>query len=303
MITVPCVASSSLFASTSQTPSSRRNGGGVAGREVGERRRARNGRIGGATWLPVDDDGEASETVTSRLFEQLHPAACIARDHRRGAPREGSGNRPLGPRLGFERRNRECLAGRSKRACCGRDPLALRDRALERLQPLAGRSGTLGHIVALGGSGPRSCSRVVGTRLELCRRKAPTPLDRTRFGKFTGQALTEPCDRLAPKSQALPRRAEGDETPVRALLATGRSGERSLDGAPLAAHLRQLRLGDSRQASFEGGDPRVGDACALSGLPVRLGSVARSGGRDPRGGLELLHGPIAAVRSGPLGLC
>ena len=114
----------------------------IAGGELAERPGTLDGRRRGGGGVAVDDDGEAAEPVLARALEQLEPALCVAGEHRGCAPGERRRDRTLRARLCLERRERERLARRGERARGRWDPLALGDRALERLQPLAWPSAT-----------------------------------------------------------------------------------------------------------------------------------------------------------------
>jgi len=76
-----------------------------------------------------------------------------AREKRRGPPRESRRDGLLESGLDLERRERQPLAFRRQRTRRRRDALPLRERSLEPSEPLPGRAGALGEIVALCRSG------------------------------------------------------------------------------------------------------------------------------------------------------
>ena len=112
----------------------------ISGGELAERPRALDGRRRRRGSVAIDDHRQAAEPVAAGALEQLEPALRVARENGRGAPRECGGDRPLRAGLGLERREGERLAGGGERARRRRNPFALGDRALERLQPLLDRA-------------------------------------------------------------------------------------------------------------------------------------------------------------------
>ena len=98
----------------------------------------------------------------SRLRDQLQPARGVAGEHGRRAMAERRGGRALGARLDLEQLQCELLAFLGERACRRRQSLALRERLLERGQPLAREPHARLEILLLAHGGARGGVGVVG---------------------------------------------------------------------------------------------------------------------------------------------
>src|SRR5205085_12459810 len=101
------------------------------------------------TRVTPDENGEAAEPALARAPQQIETGGRICREHRRCAPAESRGDSPLRPGIDVEDAQCQRLAARSERPRRRGDALPLGKRSLEREQPVPGRLGALGDVVAL----------------------------------------------------------------------------------------------------------------------------------------------------------
>ena len=208
---------------------------GISGNERRERLRSCDRWWGHRDRIPIDEHRQAAESLPPRLLEQREAVPRIAREHRRSAPGEGGGDRTFRTRLDLEGRERERLAGSGEGARRGRDPFALGECPLERLEPLAGRARALGDVVALGGGRTRRTRR---DRWLAARARAATGPRASRSPVPRRDRLARLSTRgsgLVAETEALTRGTERHEAAVCALLPAGRVGEARLDPSTLGA--------------------------------------------------------------------
>ena len=233
---------------------------GLRRRRLAAGRRSRRG----------DEHEQPPETALTRVLDQPERLGRSRRGHRRRAECERSRNGALVSGLDLEPVQRERVPALGQLARRRRNSFALRQRALERAQPVGGRRSLSREAVALARGVPRRDNGLLGVvrdagrprRLEL----APQPLGQV------AQAFRPQRDALAGAAQAVERRGRG-LTPsggvgqlvlgLRALdqerlepaldaLALERRGRLPLLGLPLPLGQRgQIELGDAR---FDTGD-------------------------------------------------
>ena len=250
--------------------------GRVARGELRQRPGSGDRRRSGDAGIAVDDHGQAPEPFAARVFEQLEPPLRVSREHGRCAPGQRRRDRALGAGLRLERRQRQRLSRLGQRARRRRNPLPLRDCALERLQALAGRARPLCDVVALGGCGTGRVRRLVRPLLERRGRRVASTGRGARLLELARQAFDERRHGLAAHAQPLARGPQCDEPGVGALPAAGRLGKRFLDGAALGAEAGERRVGLGGEAPLVRGETSMGEASALRRLTVSLDRIARA---------------------------
>ena len=225
-----------------------------------------------------------------------------AREKRRGPPRESRRDRLLESGLDLERRERQPLAFRGQRTRRRRDALPLRERSLERSEPLPGRAGALGEIVALCRSGTCERPRLVRALLELGRARSAAASVRAGDVVLTTELPGELGDGLLARAKPLPRGAERDERAVGVAVPSGQLAHPPVDRLALApdgveAHVRLV--GDRTLGRCE---QRVRVAGALGRVPAPRGRVTRSRGGGVRRVLERAQRLVGSRLRGELGI-
>src|SRR5581483_11391400 len=166
----------------------------------------------------------------------------IAGHERRGPPRERRGHRALVAALDGEQRERELPAACGERPRRGCDALALRERALEGREPLAGRPCLVEQAVPLGRRGARGGPGPGRRRLELVAGRASARGRLARLGHRRAKLRHELANGLVAHGEPLVRAAQADEEGARLLRRVPR--ERRL--GPLALLARSLETAGKR---------------------------------------------------------
>ena len=117
--------------------------------------------------------------------------------------------RPLGARLDLEQLQCELLAFLGERPRRRRDPLALRERLLERREPFTPEPHPRLEVFALARRSPRRAVRLVRRTAELGRRRARGCLP--RFHQFQIQLREQALRRLMTDAEPLRRTAQREQ--------------------------------------------------------------------------------------------